>query len=96
MIVKNNKYQKEWHNATKPLKIEQKGSSPAGGRRHKVGGRGRQRQGKKRGESGQSLPQGQTRQLSQEQSTGERRSGRATPAVQRGSVPRMLLLGLNS
>jgi hypothetical protein len=21
MIVKNNKYQKEWHNATKPLKL---------------------------------------------------------------------------
>ncbi len=37
-----------------------------------------------------------TSQLSQEQSTGERRSGQATPAVQRRSVPRMLLLGLNS
>jgi hypothetical protein len=37
-----------------------------------------------------------TSQLSQEQLTGERRSRRATPAVQRGSVPRMLLLGLKS
>jgi hypothetical protein len=24
MIVKNNKYQKEWHNATKPLKKKKK------------------------------------------------------------------------
>ncbi len=37
-----------------------------------------------------------TSQLSQEQSTGERRSRRATPAVQQGSVPRMLLLVLIS
>jgi hypothetical protein len=37
-----------------------------------------------------------TSQLSQEQSPGECRSGGATPAVQRGSVLRMLLLGLNS
>jgi hypothetical protein len=33
---------------------------------------------------------------SADRSVGERRSGQATPAVQRGSVPRMLLFGLYS